>query len=221
MNPVVSKFTTPQSFQVQRSNRCNFCNHKDLQDKMRGWTEQVRKRFRRIIRKCSPPRVIRPKRQQRCAHSSAEFPHQMYDFWRPNLNLICLWRMIHVGAKREQALNQINLNAGPAKRIQSCALWVVSRLMRAAGISSEMETGGDAYDSISHRQHQHFLWCTLNKSYGTMRARSFVAMVIEGFFFSVVSWTLPTRGTSLGETIAAGAENVELMNSHQEHSGSW
>lgn len=118
------------------------------------------------------------------AHSSAEFPNQMYDFWRPNLNLICLWRMIHVGAKREQALNQNNLNAGPAERVQSCALWVVSRLMGAAGISSEMETGGDAYDSTSHKQHQHFLWCTLNKSCGTMRARSFVAMVIEGFFFS-------------------------------------
>lgn len=152
------------------------------------------------------------------AHSSAEFPNQMYDLWCPNLNLICLWRMIHVGAKREQALNQNNLNAGPAERVQSCALCVVSRLMRAAGISSEMETGGDAYDSTSHKQHQHFLWCTLNKSYGTMRARSFVAMVIEGFFFPVASWTLPTRGTSLGETIAAGAENVELMNSHQKHS---
>lgn len=197
MNPVVSKFTTPQSFQVQRSNRWNFCNHEDLQDKMRGWTEQARKRFRRIIRKCSPPRhgcVIRPKRQQRCVHSSAEFPHQMYDFWRPNLNLICLWRMIHVGAKREQALNQNNLNAGPAERVQSCALWVVSRLMRAAGISSEMETGVDAYDSISHRQHQHFLWCTLNKSYGTMRARLFVAMVIEGFFFLLRVEPSPPEG---------------------------
>lgn len=34
-----------------------------------------------------------------------------------------------------------------------------------------------------HSEHQHFLWCTLNKGYETMHAQSFVAMVIEGIIY--------------------------------------
>lgn len=80
-----------------------------------------------------------------------------------------------------------------------------------------METGGDADDLTSRGQHQHFLWCTLNKSPGTMHG-PFVAMVTGGFF--VFFFPEPCRRNNLGEMLAAGAENVALMNPHQKHSGS-
>lgn len=59
-----------------------------------------------------------------------------------------------------------------------------------AAVSSEMETGVALHDTPTRSEYQHssiqprsgFLWCAATRALKTIRAQSFVAMVMEGHF---------------------------------------